>query len=131
MITKQELNPKGFTLDEIQSKNIETLLHRINQVRILFAKPMLITSGVRTIEDHLRIYAEKGITDKSKVPMGSMHLIGAACDVLDLKGELMDWCRKNEKQLEIIGLWIEDDPSVPRVHFQIFPPKSGSRFFKP
>lgn len=131
MISKEELNPKGYKLDDIQSKNIEVLLHRMNQVRIIYNKPMLITSGVRTIEDQIRIYTEKGVTDKSKIPMGSMHLIAAACDVLDLDGSLMKWCKDNVAVLEAIGLWIEDDASVPRVHFQIYPPKSGSRFFKP
>lgn len=131
MISKEELNPKGYKLDDIQSKNIEVLLHRMNQVRIIYNKPMIITSGVRTIEDQIRIYTEKGITDKSKIPMGSMHLIGAACDVLDLDGSLMKWCKDNVTVLEAIGLWIEDDTSTPRVHFQVFAPKSGSRFFKP
>lgn len=131
MIKLQELNPKNFPLDDIQKKNIETLLHRMNQVRIIYNKPMFITSGVRSIEDHIRIYKEKGITDKSKIPMKSMHLIGAACDVLDTDGKLMEWCRTNEHHLSAIGLWIEDDPSTPRVHLQIFSPKSGNRFFKP
>lgn len=131
MITKRELNKNNYELDEIQKKNIEILLHRMNQVRLLYGKPMIITSGVRTIADQIRIYKDKGITDVSKIPMKSMHLIGAACDVLDLNGELMKWCKANVHHLESIGLWIEDDVSVPRVHFQIYSPKSGSRFFKP
>lgn len=141
MITLQELNPKSYKLDDIQKKNIEILLHRMNQVRLLYNKAMIITSGVRTIDHQISIYKEKAVKkewpfqdgkfDISKVPLKSMHLIGAACDVLDESGDLMLWCRNNEHHLVAIGLWIEDDPSTPRVHLQIYPPKSGNRFFKP
>lgn len=141
MIKINELNPKNYQLDDIQKKNIEILLHRMNQVRILYKKSMIITSGVRTIDHQISIYKEKavkkewpfesGIFDLSKVPLKSMHLIGAAADVLDENGKLMLWCKGNEHHLVAIGLWVEDDPSTPRVHLQIFPPKSGNRFFKP
>ena len=113
----------------------------MNQVRIIYNKSMIITSGVRTIDHQIAIYKEKAVKkewpfqdgkfDISKVPLSSMHLIGAACDVLDSDGELMKWCRGNEHHLVAVGLWIEDDISVPRVHFQVFSPKSGNRFFKP
>lgn len=136
MISITELNPKAYKLDSLQASNLQILLHKINQIRIIYNKPMVITSGVRTKEDQIRIYKE--IADRnnkqfelSKVPMNSMHLIGAACDVLDLDGSLMKWCKNNSLLLEQIGLWIEDDVSQPRVHFQIYPPKSGNRFFKP
>ena len=43
-------------------------------------KPIIITSGYRSMAHHLKIYAEKGITDKSKIPMGSYHLQGKAVD---------------------------------------------------
>lgn len=131
MIALKELNPKNYKLDKIQEDNIQILLYKMNQVRILYNNPMLITSGVRTIDDQIRIYKDKGITDISKIPMKSMHLVAAACDVLDLDGKLMKWCHDNVHHLEAIGLWIEDDTSVPRVHFQIFSPASQSRFFKP
>ena len=136
MITKQELNPKGFKTTEEQQANLDILLERINVIRKEWNKPMTITSGFRSTEDHLRIYKEiatrnKKEFDATKVPMKSKHLAGAACDVLDSDGSLMKWCRENVELLEKTGLWIEDDTSVPRVHFQIFAPKSGNRFFKP
>lgn len=130
MITKQELNPKNYKLTEEQEKNFEILLVRMNALRVLYGKAMIITSGIRTREDQIRIYTAKGIPE-NKIPWGSQHLKAAACDVSDSDGSLMKWCRDNVIHLETIGLWVEDDTSVPRVHFQIVPPKSGNRFFKP
>lgn len=135
-ITSQELNPTNFETTEEQKANLAILLERMNVIRQKWNKPMVITSGFRSQEDHLRIYKEiaarKGVEfDESKVPMGSKHLAGAACDVYDNDGSLMKWCRANEDILVEVGLWIEDDTSVPRVHFQIQAPKSGNRFFKP
>jgi len=114
-----------FNLD-IQN-NLEDLLNKINIFREAYGKPMIVTSGIRTVEDHFRLYKEKG----TKAPMGSQHLQGRAVDIYDEDGELMKYCKENVPLLESIGLWIEDDNSVPRVHFQTVPPKSGHRFFKP
>ena len=111
--------------------NLKELHRRINLVRDLYGKPMKPTSVYRSMEDHLRIYKEKGITDKAKIPMKSKHLFGEAIDVYDPKGELMDWCMSHVSDLETIQLWCEERDSTPRVHFQIVPPKSGNRFFKP
>lgn len=130
MITKEELNPKNYTLTEEQEKNLEQLLVKMNALRVLYKKTMIITSGIRTREDQIRIYTAKGVPE-NKIPWGSQHLKGAACDVLDSDGSLMKWCRDNVIHLETLGLYVEDDTSVPRVHFQIFQPKSGNRFFKP
>ena len=130
MITKEELNSLHFpTTPEIES-NLEVLLIKMNQVRVIYNKPMIITSGLRSVEHHKKIYKEKGIPE-NKIPMGSKHLSGKACDVLDKDCSLMKWCKDNVHHLEAIGLWIEDDSTVPRVHFQTVPPKSGNRFFKP
>lgn len=91
---------------------------------------MIVTSGLRSIEDHKRIYREKGISE-DKIPMGSRHLHGQACDISDPDGKLYDWCKANEVFLAEIELWMEIKDSEPRVHFQIVPPKSGNRFFIP
>ena len=132
MIKESEINPKGYTLTEEQASNLPILLERINKVRSAWGNPMTVTSGLRSMEDHLRIYREKGITDPSKIPMGSSHLKGAACDIFDPKQELQAWCKANEKLLEEIGLWMEDFSATPNwVHFQIVAPRSGNRFFKP
>lgn len=110
--------------------NLEELLLKINKVRALYNKPMTVTSGYRSEQDHLRIYRSKGIPD-NKIPMGSAHLKGCAVDILDKDGSLFKWCKDNVNHLEEIGLWCEDDQAVPRVHFQTYAPKSGNRFFKP
>jgi hypothetical protein len=64
--------------------------------------------------------------------MGSQHLKGAAIDIYDPKKELQAWCLKNEALFGEIGLWMEDFKATPNwVHFQIYPPKSGKRWFLP
>lgn len=115
--------------------NLEDLLTKINLVRTAYSHPMIVTSGYRSQQDHLRIYsqiaARKGEEfDPKKVPMGSAHLKGCAVDIADPKGELMAWCLSNVEILEQAGLWVEAD-TVGWVHFQIYPPRSGNRFFKP
>lgn len=134
MITMSEIL-KGAKLEdqtpEIQ-KNLNDLLVKLNKVRALYGKPMIVTSGLRTMEDHLRIYREKGITDPKKIPMKSRHLTGDAADFGDSKQELQKWCLANVKVLEEIGLYCEDFSATKNwVHFQQLPPKSGKRFFMP
>jgi len=132
--TIKEMNPKGVPLTSIQESNMRTLIERMCIVRSAWGKPMKVTSGFRSIDDHKRIYreiAQKRGLETIRVPMGSRHLEGAACDISDPDGTLMDWCLANESILVEIGLWCEERDATPRVHFQIFPPKSGKRFFKP
>ena len=126
-----ELNPHNNTLTSEQEANLAILLEKINKVRTAWAKPMRVNSGLRTMEEHLAIYAKLGITDQSKIPMKSRHLIGAAVDISDPDGKLYDWVVANESLMEEIGLWMEVKDAQARVHFQIFPPKSGKRFFNP
>lgn len=136
MITEKELCKYDFS--KVNPKKIELLklfLPKINVVRKLYNKSMSITSGIRTIEDHIKIYEKKGIS-KDKVPMGSAHLEnnhkGFACDVFDPNKELQKWCLDNVKVLEEQGLYCEHFSATPNwVHFQDYPPASGNRFFKP
>lgn len=130
MISLQELNPKNFKVTPEIQDNLNKLLVAINIVRKEWGKPMIVTSGLRDLEDHKRIYREQGVPE-DKVPMGSKHLIGAAVDISDPDGKLFDWCKANQNILEQAGLWCEEKDNHPRVHFQIFPPKSGHRFFFP
>lgn len=116
---------------EIQS-NLMTLLERINKLRDTYGSPMKVTSGLRTKEDQIRIYKAKGITEVSKIPMGSAHIKGAAVDIYDPKKQLQMFCTQNVALLEHLQLWCEDFGSTPDwVHFQIYAPASGKRFFKP
>lgn len=118
-------------------RNIAELVRKMCAIRVIWGKPMLITSGYRSMQDHIRIYhhmnfrrLEKGLS-KLKVPMASKHLYGQACDVYDPEGKLFEWCKAHEYILQQVGLWCEEKDDEPRVHFQIVPPLSGKRFFAP
>ena len=127
---------KEYNLEDIpkdHQNNLLILLERLNQLRKIWAKPMIITSAYRSMEHHLAIYHKRGIYDKSKIPMQSRHLTGQACDIYDEHFSLTNFCKKDNSKLIIsIGLWCEDDKSVPRLHVQtISPPNSDHRWFKP
>jgi hypothetical protein len=123
MITGKELNPHGYPVTAEQEANLAVLLERINRIRAAYGKPMTVTSGLRSEADQARI--------NPKAPR-SKHLLGAACDIADASGELKAWAMAHLKTLEESELWCEAFSSTPTwVHFQIFPPKSGKRFFLP
>lgn len=121
MIVLKEINPKNYPTTPEIDENINTLLDRMNQVRKLWAKPMFVTSGLRSKEDQERI--------NPKAPK-SKHLIGAAIDISDPDGSLNKWCKDNEQTLVDIGLWMEERQGRWQ-HFQILPPGSGNRWFNP
>ncbi len=124
-ITKEEVLKGRIKEEELSpemQENLEILIEKINKVRDAYGKPMTVTSGLRTMEDHLRIYKEKGITDKSKIPMKSKHLYCQAVDISDPHQELQKWCEKNVSLLEEIGLWMESFSATKNwCHFQIVP----------
>lgn len=133
MISMDELLNHKYKLEnctDTQKKNLPVLLERVNKVRLLWDKPMTVTSGLRSVEDHLRIYAAKGITDVSKIPMMSRHLSGAAVDIADEGLILTAWLKEYPHILENSELWCEDG-NKNWVHFQIVPPLSGKRWFLP
>jgi hypothetical protein len=121
--------------------NLEDLLKAVNKLRAEWGKPLIVTSGYRSEQDHLRIYsqiaAKKGVQfDASKVPMGSKHLIGGAVDFADPDGSLYDWIELNPGILDDCELWSEEGTKVGRwVHVQCLPFSSyktgGTRWFKP
>lgn len=136
MISMQELLTYGAKLEELSPEiqaNLQELLKRVNVVRAAYGKPMTVTSGIRTMKEHLRIYAEKGITDQSKIPMKSSHLKGAAVDISDPQLNLTKWLKANPQILENANLYCEDGNSN-WVHFQSKPFGSykagGTRWFK-
>ena len=117
--------------------NLNCLLIKLNKIADLYKKPMIVTSGLRTLEDHLRIYREKAAKEgksfnQQLVPMKSKHLTGGAADISDPKKELQKWCLDNQPKLQELKLWCEDFAYTPNwVHFQVMPPKSGKLFFIP
>jgi hypothetical protein len=138
MISMNELlqGKKIEDLDQNIQDNLSILLDKLNKIRVLWNKPMTPTSVVRTMEEHLAIYAKKGITDQSKIPMKSKHLFGEACDIFDPNKDLQKWCEDNEDKLKEIGVWMESFDATPNwVHFQIIPYGSyiegRSLWFKP
>lgn len=125
MITMSEiLKNEGKFEDfspEIQA-NLKVLLDKANRLRAKYGKPLIVTSGIRSMEHHLEIYAQKGITDKNKIPMKSKHLFGQAVDFYDPKKELQSWCLVNKDFLKELGVWLEDFNHTPNwVHIQIVP----------
>lgn len=135
MVSMKELLHNKYKLEDQPKEtqdNLKILLEKINKIRTTYGQVMTVTSGLRSMDDHLRIYAEKGITDTNKIPMKSKHLYGQAVDISDPHQKLQKWCLANVKKLEEVGLWCEDFSATSNwVHFQIIPPKSGKRFFIP
>jgi uncharacterized protein YcbK (DUF882 family) len=131
-LTVKDLNPKGFPQAAEITSNLTDLANRVNELMVAYGKQFVVTSGLRSKDDQIRIYKAKGITDLKLIPMGSKHLSGQAVDISDPKKDLQAWCLKNVEVLKDIGLWCEDFGSTPNwVHLQSAAPKSGKRFFKP
>jgi uncharacterized protein YcbK (DUF882 family) len=130
MITKEEIL-KGKKLPEKYKQNFDVLFYKVNVLRDFRNSPMIVTSGFRTIEDHLRIYESKGILKKD-IPMQSNHLKCLSIDVLDNDRSHARWIMNNIALCENIGLWFEDFFVTKNwVHIQVVPPLSNKRFFIP
>ncbi len=135
-IIHADIAPEALDPDKLA--NQQDLLDKINKVRTAWNKPMTVTSGIRTLADHLRIYAQKGITDQSKIPMKSKHLenmtSAAAVDIADPGLVITQWLKDNPDILEDADLYCEDGNSN-WIHFQNKPFGSykagGTRWFKP
>jgi hypothetical protein len=118
--------------------NLSNLTAKLVKLEEDYVKSFVVTSGYRSMEKHLAIYAKKGVTDQKKIPMKSNHLFGNACDIQDKKGELQSWVLKNIDLVCAVPFWMEDfSKTVGWVHFQIVPFKSfvsgktKSHFFVP
>ena len=135
MISLNELikNVKIEDIPKDHLDNLNSLLVNLNKLRAAYGKPLKVTSGYRSMADHMRIYADKDIRDLNKIPMKSKHLSGQACDFADPDNKLKDFINDcTPEELEEFGLWFESFPETPGwVHCQNLPPKSGKRFFIP
>ena len=140
-IVRNEILKNQLCPPELE-ENLAGLLKAMNIIRSAYGKPMIVSSGYRSRDRQIEIYANKackkefpfenGVFEMKKVPLGSSHLYCAACDISDPNSELKKWVKKNEALLEKAGLYCEDFNYTPTwVHFQITKPASGKRFFIP
>lgn len=129
---------KGHNVSDISilhQQNLEETLRASNIIRAAWGKPMTCTSGYRSMQEHLRIYSEKGIYPP-KVPMRSHHLSGEAADFADPNLELTTWLKTPEgaKVAEQANIFFEEGNSN-WLHVQTKPFGSyvigGTRWFKP
>jgi hypothetical protein len=137
-ITMKELLGENNLADLPQEhqENLLELLVVANKIRDAYGKPLIVSSGYRSMKEHLAIYAKKGITDLFKIPMKSNHLFGLAFDVADSNGEFKAFILKNPDLADNLNLFFEDfSVTFSWTHLQIVPFKSykpgGTRFFKP
>lgn len=121
---------RGKQCPDGYEKDLDNLIKRANKLEWAWGKKFVITSGLRDLKDQYRIYAAKGITDKSKIPLKSKHFYCQALDIEDSDGELYKWILGQEKLLAEIGLWVELKTDG-WVHIQIKPPGSNKRYFLP
>lgn len=112
---------KESEIDLVTKRNLEDLCRKINKLG--YNPPMYASSCLRSIKDQQRINPKA---------MGSSHLYGAAVDIADPKGELSIWVKNNKQKIIDCGLWVENpDYTKGWIHFQIYAPKSFTRFFNP
>jgi uncharacterized protein YcbK (DUF882 family) len=113
--------PSEYT-KEIQA-NLKVLHEKINVIRTAYGKPMTVSSGWRPAAINS---ATAGAAKASK------HLSGLAVDIKDTDNSLWNWCIANLQLLQDNGIYLEDRRFTQTwVHFQIGPPRSGLRIFKP
>ena len=132
MISEKEIT-KGKDVPVAFQNDLKILLERVNKLRSLYGKPMYVSSGFRSMDQHIAIYAAKGIP-ADKVPMKSRHLYCQACDFADKDGALKAFVKANDYQvLKDCELWMEAESACDGwLHVQICAPaQTGNREFLP
>ena len=121
MITRQEIT-KGQEIPADLEPLLADYLERINKLRAVYGKPMLITSGYRSREHNAKIGGSPN----------SAHCVCQAADFADSSAELKNWLLQNIAVLTACELYCEDFSATPTwVHIQSRPVASGNRIFKP
>lgn len=101
--------------------NLTVLLERLNKLRQVWGKPMIVTSGYRPAE----INALAGGALKSR------HITCQAADISDPEHELINWLLAEPNRLKDFGFWMEHPEATKNwVHLQVVPPASGLRVFR-
>lgn len=132
MISLNELVKPGDDPTMDQVNNLHLLQYKLNCIREFYGKPMLMTSGFRTIQEQTDLYLKMG----KKPALGSQHLIGAAADVSDPDGALKRFTLDNLEFFEQQFLFMENfDYTKNWIHYQLYPYSSwkpgSSHFFIP
>lgn len=92
--------------------NLNELLARLNRFRVIYGKPMNVTSGFRSEAHNKKIGGAPG----------SAHLSCQAADFHDPGGALSSFCLSHLYILEDCGLWMENPLNTPTwVHLQSRP----------
>lgn len=123
MVTREELNPHGFPLNEIQDANLTKLAAVLSELEALYGKPFIVTSGFRTAElqEKVNPYIKQ-----------SAHMSGEAADIADADNQIWGWLMDHLEDRKRLGVYLESHPYTPRwVHIQLRVPKSGSYVFIP
>ncbi len=124
MIHRHEIlkgREKDNPLSALLENNLDTLLARVNTLRLLWGKPMKVTSGYRPAA----VNSSVGGAAKSK------HLTCEAIDIHDPTQELSRYLLANQGILADIGLYLEHPDDTPTwCHLQISPSPSGMRVFR-
>lgn len=127
----------GVTPEVVE--NLKNLFSKMDLVRELLGKPVMTHITFRTLAYHLGIYERINAKRKAqglpevKVPMGSAHLKGKACDFHVVGMTCDEVVEKLKDKLEEFGMRMEDNGlGADWVHLDISPVgASGKRFFKP
>ena len=113
---------KQYPLSPEQERNMLLLLEKINDIRDVYGKPLVISSGYRP-----------GLYNKAAGgEFKSCHLTCEAIDIADVDRKFTAWCLANQPVLVKLGLYMEDPGKATTwVHLQTRAPKSGKRVFLP
>ena len=111
---------KGQAIPAEYLENLYDLWNKINNIRSAYGKPMVITSGYRTVEWEKK----QGRSGKSD------HCKCKAIDVYDPDKDLAKWVHEHEQLLKYNQLWVEHtDYTKNWVHFTTQP--KSQLFFIP
>ncbi len=106
MISYKELL-HGHAINDLtikQQQNLQELQTKVNVIRAAWGKPMIVTSGFRSLQDQKRINPK--VTN-------SAHMEGKAVDIQDKDGSLYKWLEEdykakgNDSLLVVNGLFME------------------------
>ncbi len=122
---KFERRPRKWPPNAFQVGNAGELAARLNRVQTSFGRQLILSSG----------YRPKEVNDNTPgASPDSWHIDCAAADIEDPDGQLCAWVHEEQDLVAHFGLWMEkthreDGSRRNWVHFQIYPPASGERFF--